>query len=491
MFARISMNKFALITGAGAREGWRWAREHLYAILILSPLVAGMTYATLVRVASYAPDDWRPPLALCLTLAMLAEATLVGLSLSRASAEIYHLRTPETLLDALPVSLSTHLHAALAKRIARTSAASVVVLVARSLLNGDEALSVSSFVALALWIMLTALAATLAALQWIHWGHTREKRQLIRAALALLPVNALAASLMLRVVKPALLVGINDAWLDAGGVLCGAALYALVRYLHERWRGADIEYAKRLQTAGRRSLFRARIIKRFGGPPVAAQIARDLQLTLRAFSSAVYVALIFAVLWTALLVVSLTTRLIPLNVVLPPAEGAGTWLDATLLLPVVCAKVACVFAVMSLLGVLPSLVSYQLPHLWLERATGAAGRDMWQAKLWYARLVTLPAPLVVWALSVASGAIPLLYVAPLLAECLWLWWLMSSLAGGLAFELPEQPGLALILMIFAGLSAGLLTAWLWPLGLLAGMVIAQTSERGPHRASFLLLTEGD
>lgn len=486
------MNKLGLIIGAGVRERWRWARQHLYAILILSPLVVGMTYATVARVASYAEEDLRLSLAVALMLAALAQAVLVGLSLSRASAEVYHLRTPETFLDALPVAHSTHLHAALAGRIARTLAAGVVVLVARSLLSGDGgAFDVSLVPALALWVILTASAETLAALQWIHWGHTRERRQLFAAVAVLLPTVVLAGALLIRIVAPALAAELSNARLLPSVFVWCAGLYALMRYLHASWRASDIEYAKRLQAGSRRSLFRTAVVKRFGSPSVAAQIARDLQLTLRAFSSAVYVALIIASLWVALLVVSLTTGLIPLNLTLPPAEGGGGWLDATLLAPVVCAKAICVFTVMSLSAILPVLVAYQLPHLWLERATGATGGDMWQAKLWYARLVALPAPLVVWALSVACGAVPVFYVLPLLLECLWLWWLMSSLIGGLAFELPEQPGLSLILMIFAGLSAGLLTAWLWPLGLLAGMAISQMSERGPHCARLLLVTEGD
>ncbi|HVF49613.1 MAG TPA: hypothetical protein VNA19_05980 [Pyrinomonadaceae bacterium] len=484
------MNKLGLIIGAGVRERGRWARQHLYAILILSPLVVGMTYATVARVASYAEDDLRLSFGLALVLAALAEATLVGLSLSRASTEIYHLRTPETFLDALPVAHSTHLHAALAGRIARTLAAGAVVLVARSLFGGGT-FDLSLVAALALWVILTACLETLAALQWIHWGHTRERRQLLAAAAVLLPTVALAGMLLLRIVAPALAAELSDARLLPCVVVWCAGLYALMRHLHAGWRASDIEYAKRLQAGSRRSLFRTALVNRFGSPAVAAQIARDLQLTLRAFSSSVYVALIIASLWVALLVVSLTTGMIPLNLTLPPAEGGAGWLDATLLAPVVCAKAVCVFAVMSLSAILPVLVAYQLPHLWLERATGATGGDMWQAKLWYARLVALPAPVVVWAAAVACGAVPAFYVLPLLLECVWLWWLMSSLIGGLAFELPEQPGLSLILMIFAGLSAGLLTAWLWPLGLLAGMAISQMSERGPHCARVLLLTEGD
>lgn len=469
----------------------------MYAIVILSPLVMGMTYATAARVASYAPEGWMLSGEFAWAATTLAAVVLLCLSLSRVSAELYHLRRPESVTDALPVGTATHLHASLLKRIARTSATAVVVLVARSFLNEAEATPGVSVVApLAVFVGLASLAATLAALEWIHWGHVRDLWQAVAGVVVLLPTLALAGVLLLLVLKPALLPaawnGAGGVWLVLGGcALWCAALYALVRSLHGRWRASDIEYATRLQASGGRSMFKAGFLRRAGSASVAAQVARDLQLTLRAFSSAVYVALLVAVLSTAFLLTALTTGMLPASEMLPPGTGGGSWIEATWLLPLVASKVTCVVVVLSLASILPVLVAYQLPHRWLERAAGTTGAEMWRAKLWYARLLTLPAPFVVWAASCASGVVPVFYALALLAECLWIWWLVSGLAGSLAFEVPEQPGLAIILMLFAGLSGGLLTAWLWPLGLLAGLAISQMSERAPHRAHYLLATEED
>ncbi|HEY0080822.1 MAG TPA: hypothetical protein VGB73_19625 [Pyrinomonadaceae bacterium] len=491
------MSKFALIVGASFRNRWRWAREHLYAILILSPLVVGMTYLTAARVASYAPPEWRPSAWVGVGLATLALAALWCLSLSRVSAEIYHLRSPESAMDALPVERATHLNAALAKRLARTFLTGLGVLVVRSLLNEDASFADAwLWPSLAVFVVLAALCEILGALEWIHWGHTREKGQALAGVAALAPGLVLAGALLVGIIEAEILVepeilpkGSRLALVVAGAVW-SAALYVLARRLHWRWRASDMEYAKRLQASSRRSLFGARFVGRLGNASVAAQIARDLQLTLRAFSSAVYVAVLVAGLWVAALVAGLTTGLLP-SVMLPPGEGEAGFVEATWLLPVVATKVACVLAVLSLVSILPVLVAYQFPHRWLERAAGTKGAEMWTAKLWYARLVSLPAPIVVWAAATACGASPMFYVLPLLLECLWLWWLVSTLMGSLAFETPDQPGLSLILMAFAGLSGGLLTAWLWPLGLLGGMAISQMSERGPHQAQILLATEGD
>ena len=41
--------KLLLLAGAAFRSGGRWARQHLYVLLLLTPMVAGMTYMTAGR----------------------------------------------------------------------------------------------------------------------------------------------------------------------------------------------------------------------------------------------------------------------------------------------------------------------------------------------------------------------------------------------------------------------------------------------------------
>jgi hypothetical protein len=155
-------------------------------------------------------------------------------------------------------------------------------------------------------------------------------------------------------------------------------------------------------------------------------------------------------------------------------------------------KFACVFSTATLCALGPVLVAHQLPHFWLERATGATGAQVWQTKLWYARLVAAPAPLVVWSAGALTGEVPFFYMLPLLGECVWLWWLISTLMGLFAFEMPEQPGLAIVLMLVLGLALGFGTALMWPTGLaLYAFGLRELSVRGALRAAYRLRKETD
>src|SRR5262249_42672849 len=126
------------------------------------------------------------------------------------------------------------------------------------------------------------------------------------------------------------------------GVIWSAAIYLLARRSHGKWRVFDLEFARRLQATGRWNIFRAPVINRRFAPVIAAQIARDLQLTVRAFSSAVYVVLGISALWIIAMIVVLTTGLLP-----PPAVGTG-WLDATWLPTALAIKAVCALVAVSL-----------------------------------------------------------------------------------------------------------------------------------------------
>ncbi|HYY99552.1 MAG TPA: hypothetical protein VE642_13205, partial [Pyrinomonadaceae bacterium] len=194
------------------------------------------------------------------------------------------------------------------------------------------------------------------------------------------------------------------------------------------------------------------------------------------FSSAVYVAAGVAALALLLLVALLAGGAVPAG------ESEG-WLSATWLPGALAVKLACVAACVALASLVPVLVAHESPHLWLERASGVRGEDAWRAKLYAARVLTLPAAALAWLAGVLCGAVPAFYALPLLAECIWLWWLVATLAGGLAYEMPEQPGLALILTACATLGAGGLAAFAWPAGLAVyALGVQQLYMRGHARA---------
>ncbi len=479
------MKKSLLLIGASIRSLLRWARQHVYAWLILAPVVLGITYFTVVRLAENLPD-WQPSTILKLTLAALFNLSLVGLSLSRASAEIYHPRRPESYFDALPVSAAAHLHAALATRVARTGVVAAAALLARAASGETHLLHALDLPPLLCFIAVTSLSETLGALNWIHWGHTRNPRAAIAALLVLLVNGILGGLLLTMVFKPSSFSSRFELWLTAVCLVWILLVYSLVYLLNTRWRSSDIEYARRLESATRPTVRVARVLERRLPPVVAAQLARDVRLTIRAFSSAVYVVFAVAALCTVALIAALTTEW------LPPLLGDTAWLDATWLPHVIAIKVACVLGVVSLASLLPVLIAYELPHMWLERAAGTTGLDLLRAKICYARLLTAPAPLIIWSAGALTGSVPVFYALPLLAECLWLWWLVSSLMGVLSFEMPTRPDLAIIVNGTLGLALGLVAALVWPVGLIVyPQAMHSLAARGRQRARYYMITEAE
>jgi hypothetical protein len=479
------VTKSLLLIGASVRSLFRWARQHIYAWLILAPVVLGISYFTVIRIAEDLPD-WHVSTPLTVTLTTLFTLSLVGLSLSRASAEIYHPRRPESYVDALPVSASAHLHSALAIRVARTVVVGAAVLIARAAFLDTAVLRRIDLPSLLLFVVITSLSETLGALNWIHWGHTRNARAALLSLLTVL-CNGVLGGLLLAVVLnrsiPAFHFGLWP-W-----VVCAIwimIVYAIVRMLNTRWRSSDLEYARRLQLATRSTFRIERALERRLPPVVAAQFARDMRLTLRGFSSAVYVVFAIASLCMVALLAALTTDW------LPPVLQPRAWLDATWLPQNIAIKVACVLALVSLASLLPVLIAYELPHMWLERAAGTTGLDLLRAKICYARFLTFPVPLIIWGAGALTGSVPFFYVAPLLAECLWLWWLVSSLMGALSFEMPTRPDLAIIVNGTLGLALGLVGALLWPVGLiLYPQAMHSLAARGRQRARYYLITEAE
>jgi hypothetical protein len=478
------VNKFLLLIKASMLIRLRWARRHVYAWMVLGPLVIGGTYATATRLTENLALVQLSHVS-SLGLASLISACLMALALSRSTIELYHIRRPESYFDALPVSSDTLLHAAMVNRLTRAAATGLLVVVFRSIIGKEVMIEPSILPALVSFVVVLALSEVFAALNWVHRGHTKDSGAAARA-LAVLLVSAVLSGLLLVIVLT------EGAWVrparpwPLAAAAWSLALYVMIRRLHRRWRSPDIEYAKRLHASGRWNLFKLSAFKRRFGPSVAAQLLRDLQLTLRVFSSAVYVVLAIALLLHAALFAILRTELLP-----PPYEIRG-WFDQTWQPWAMATKLACVVVVAALGALVPVLLAYELPHFWMERAMGVKGLDIWEAKLWYARLVSLPAPATVWLVALSTGEAAPDYALPLLAECAWLWWLSSSVIGALSFEMPERPALAILIMTMMSLAAGAFGALLWPFGIIIYFqAMHSLADRGRQMARYYLITEGD
>ena len=489
-----------LIVGAWLTEDLRWARGNLYALTVLTPLVLGMTYFGVGRMIREA--DWSPTDAQVAVACIVAAACLLALSMSRAGLEIYHLRRPESVFDSLPVKARTQLWAALLRRASRTCGVALSALALRWLAGGGVS-DAWLFASLALTVLALASGEVFAAVEWVHWSHRREKGHAVLAVIVSAACAAFCGLLLAEVLRPGAVsflirtalgrAALSGAVKLAARVLTlvGAALVALITAslafaLHERWRASDSEFAKRLGARDALGSLGERVASRVcrGRVAVASQLARDLQLTLRGFSSAVYVSVSVAALALLLLVALLAGGVVPKG----EAEGflSATWLPGALAV-----KFACVVMCVAPASLVPVLVAHESPHLWLERSVGVKGEDAWRAKLYAARVLTLPVAAAAWLTGLLCGAVPFVYALPLLAECVWLWWLVSTLAGGLAYEMPEQPGLALILTACATLGAGGLTAFAWPAGLaIYALGVQQLCMRGHARAHGHMKGEG-
>ena len=497
--------KTHLLVAATVRDGLRWARQHVYALLVLTPLIVGMLYLTLAQMTSYDLRLAEPsPLIQILSAAAFVTGAMM-VSLSRASRELYHLARPTVFTEALALSRSTHLNFALLIRAGHTLLLCLGLLLLHSFLS-VERIGIESLLVLAIFCALLTVSESFAALNWIHWGHVRAHAAAIKSV-ALLIISSLTNSLLLvlffnkavaaRWAQALHLPG--AAWTGAAAYATGigliTALYLLTRASHRRWRAVDIDYARRLEQRGWPELSFRGILPNRLTRAVRALLTRDLSLTVRVFSSAVYVAagislLILLLLLTLLLSGSLPSAEVTLGGLRDLGWLSATWLPASLAI-----KASSLLVVTCLCSIVPVLVSHQIPHAWLERAVGVTGNDLWQAKVWFARLITLPPVIAIYVAGVLACLIsgltlPPSYLLPLLAECLWLWWLASSITGALAFEMPDRPGLALALILSLCLSTGVLAVVLWPMGLgIYGMGVEQAKDRGLMQAVRYLSTE--
>ncbi len=476
------MKSLLLLLAASSRSQIRSVMSHLYSWLILTPMVIGITWLSVSRLTE---DVSLQSLSFGqLWLAgTIGSVALIGFALSRTVTDIYHVSRPESYIDVLPVAANTHFDFALLSRFSRTLFVGLAILLLKWLLGESLSLWASGW--LAAYVLLMTIAEMLAALFFVHGLRQKQMSFRLAAFLLLVPVTIVAGAMLAAVFKPHRLV---KQMTFAIGMLVFLTLTGIARKLHQKWRADDLEHARHLQSESRLSLFRWQRFRRRFSPSVAAQLARDLQLTWRGFSSSVYVVVVIAV---ALLIALFA--LLQANLFAPYGEQLS-WFDAARLYQIYAVKITCALATTTLAVLTPVLVAYQLPHLWLERTTETSGLDLWQAKLQYTRIVSAVAPLLSFAVGAATGSLPSFYLPLLFAECLMIWWALSSLIGAFAYEMPTRSGLAIILMATIGTAGGaaaafgLLTSALLPFGaLIYAQAMQGLTEKGRARARYLLL----
>ncbi|RMH16033.1 MAG: hypothetical protein D6696_19195 [Acidobacteria bacterium] len=489
------MRALALVLRFRLLSWRRFLRHNAFVLLVLGPLIGGSLlwiadrYLPLLRLL---PDGaLSTPSALPSAAALILALALTALALPASVGRLYPRRGAGALLDGLPVAAGTRFRAlALAawSDAGRTAAAVLLVLllIARRGPGGlPPAAAVAAWgltlAAVALALTAVALAATL---MLIHLRLLRAAPLLLLAAALALAVAAgrsqpAAALPLLPWLAPAAQLDAllrQAAGLDAGHPGAGgaaalfattAAAYLTALALYRRWQPGD-RAAAHLPPRPRGSLLRRLLarVSRLFGRPVGAQVERDLILVTRRFSPAVYLAA-GAVLAADLAAAS----------ALPELAATPYWRSRLALL-------AAAAGVLAAVALVPFLLRHQLPFAWLERASGLTPEDRWQAKLWLARLLALPASAGgAAALSVrAESAAELAVLALELALAAWV---IATVVGLAAFEVAERPLLGLLFgaavaAAFAALMIlyrQLLPFWLIGYVVVAGSMAGRASRR--------------
>ncbi|HSE97155.1 MAG TPA: hypothetical protein VLD57_02720, partial [Blastocatellia bacterium] len=199
------MMKAWLLIRANLRSQMRWARQHVYIWLILAPVVLGMSYLSLSRVGDNIAV-WQPSPRMAFLTASAFALCLIGLSLSRATVELYHILRPESYTEALPLALHTHLHAALASRLLRTMLMATLLITLWIVIGGGGMKPSLRLPPLVLFTVLSALTETFAALSWIHSNHTRSVTATAVSLIALALSVAIDGVLLVQALRPGLLL---------------------------------------------------------------------------------------------------------------------------------------------------------------------------------------------------------------------------------------------------------------------------------------------
>lgn len=489
-----------LLASAQARDGFRWMIHHLYLLLLLGPIVFGFTWFTIRQAMDSISDLGTPPDAMRLIFAFAAVAGFCAAGLTSAGKQLFHLRQPAQVSESLPVTADSHFYLALVTRLLRLAPA---VFALALIFDGSTVFSITRLMALAVVCLSIVEIELFSAQVWIHQKHRRNPLLVIgTSAISLLTAGVAAVSLVSAIGETPFDPGffrtkaISNWFIAVPFLLCILIHFTSVA-VHRRWRSKDIDFAQRLGARGStRREFWNRIARRLP-TGVAAGVRRDVLLTARMFSTAVFFALGISLLVGLLQALVMYRSLLPRSL-LPrgPAQAyedlfSATWLPAVLFI-----KIACVVSIAATMSLLPVLINYQSAYLWLERVSGVSGKTLLETKVWYARLIAFPVVVFIvvtgTVVGIAQHAIPWSYVLPLFAECAWIWWMSTTLAGLLAFEIADRPELSVPLILIVDIAAGGFAAAVWILGLaLYGMSRRSLAERGAARAHYLLTSEGE
>ncbi|MEM8962969.1 MAG: hypothetical protein AAGD38_15915 [Acidobacteriota bacterium] len=472
-----------LLLRARAVEAVRWFRQHAFVLLVLAPLILVPCGWILIRWAPLVATelhrwlelDTATPAALAWILALFVTVP----PLRTALDELYPPR--RTMLDALPVAVSSRLVTAIITTWVRQLPLLVALVVALVVLGFERPelaiahlamiISLSTAVALALATLLVRLRwldgrALVPAAVWLGAALVAQRPPWLDAVLAPWRASAVQIDGLVRAIADQMGSPARLAAPDMGVVLTIVIALGLatIIYLRDYERGRELVETI-LSKRARRSTVRLRQTEPTPHP-VRVGVARDMRLVIRLFSPAVVVTSGLTFFWL-------------LAAVLAPLVTPIAWHERATF-------AAGTMAVLSSVALVPVLVQHQLPRLWAETVSGIEPSTVWRTKLWSARLLAVPATLLVILLIATRGTASALPNALLFAAMAWC---LASLVGGAAYEIPERPLIGFLFSAMVGTAlAGLLIIvpdlWLmWLIGFL--VVIATFTDRANGRIQLL------
>lgn len=253
---------------------------------------------------------------------------------------------------------------------------------------------------------------------------------------------------------------LSSPWILAATLLLG---YGLARRLFVRWQRQDLELGG--EKAGPPPGLRTWWASSKGAERIL--ILRDLRLVLRRFSPVVPLATAASLAFLAAAVAVSTDPRMP-----------ALWQRRAGVL-------AATFSVSAALTVVPFLVAYQRPRLWIERSSGVAWDHLWRAKVHTAALVALvpfsAGALILGTVAPGSPGEKIIAILQLVAAAV----VVASLTGMATFEMPDQPWVSILFSTLLGLAVAALFIfypkawWLWLIfyAYLAGQLAGRAGRR--------------
>lgn len=492
------MHSFRLILRYRSLSFRRWLKANSFTLFVLGPLILTGFYlmlepylVKLTALAGFAPSRW--PIADLRLLSLALTILLIAASLSATLKDVYATHSADASLDALPIPPPVRFNVTLLIRFLKNLLAWLVLLVLLRRLSDERAVGVASTLthaALMLAAFLNiAVLQILATLALVHYQLFSLGRIVVQAVLLLLLValtrwHEWFITPLLPLAAPALIfqksfgeaLGRSEHEASAGmlvviALLAFGVLYFVAQFVYQQWRDDDRELARdALLQRSRRREWLPGLLTRLLSEPIASQVIRDWRLTRRGFSSAVYLAIGFLLLFQGALVLASQRY-----------ELSAEWFTRLVL---VCGA----FSVFSLTALAPLLLKYQLPYFWVEKSTGVSPELVWKSKFWYARLMAVPAWLVSVAVALPLGSFSLVDQVWLVLKLLVIAFVVASLVGVMAFEIASRPLLGLIFSGLAALAVASLFIFYWRFWLLwlygYVMGVHYLGERARSRVSF-------